>query len=253
MRKHNLVLIHSYGTNSKILRGLSKYLDNYYNVYFIDLPGFIDTVPAIPNVTIEKLAKYVEMQIEKLDIDNYLVAGISFGFLVANSMSIDSKKCKAIIAMEPYINRNVLKFNLITRLLLLNFMRFISLLRVEYRIWRSKFVRELLIKISLPVTVIDEILHDIDAKTFIDLGKFLLTYTEEPKLKNIPYAVLMNKNDYTINYKKIYEFFMETPEKVILMETDMDHYPADLSEEYFSRKIPARYFNSLNEFIFLAS
>ncbi len=38
-RKENLVLVNAFLTNSLVLRGLIDYLNNFFRVHFIDLPG----------------------------------------------------------------------------------------------------------------------------------------------------------------------------------------------------------------------
>lgn len=43
--RENLVLLHSFPTNSIIFTDLIRYLNNFFVVHFIDLPGFTRSTP----------------------------------------------------------------------------------------------------------------------------------------------------------------------------------------------------------------
>ena len=102
MEKENLVLLHSFPTNSILLSGYIEYLSDSFNVYFIDLPGFTKAVPPLERVTFAGYYDFVGRKIKELDLDSYLVEGISFGFAIVNHLNHD-RKCKGIIAIEPFI------------------------------------------------------------------------------------------------------------------------------------------------------
>src|SRR6266496_3587000 len=108
MMKHNLVLVHSFPTNSILLRGLIEYLSDYFNVHFVDLPGFTKGTTPLPHITLSGYSAFLEEKINELGLETYLVAGISFGFAVVNKAK-HSNKCLGILAIEPYIGTKSLQ------------------------------------------------------------------------------------------------------------------------------------------------
>jgi len=48
----NLILVNAFYTNSILLKGLIDYLKKYFNVYFIDLPGFAKDAPPLKEISI---------------------------------------------------------------------------------------------------------------------------------------------------------------------------------------------------------
>jgi len=85
--KENLVLVNAFLTNSLVLRGLIDYLGKYFRVHFIDLPGFIRDIPPLSEISLENYASYVRRRIDELDLDSYLLGGISFGFAVVSHLA----------------------------------------------------------------------------------------------------------------------------------------------------------------------
>lgn len=109
--KPHLVLVHSFPTNSVLLHGLEEFLSDYFSVHFIDLPGFHkDSPPFERKITLKKFSDYLDQKISELKADKYIAGGVSFGFLVVNNAKLD-KRCKAILAMEPFVNTKCLNFS----------------------------------------------------------------------------------------------------------------------------------------------
>ena len=141
MKKPHLLLVHSFPTNSILLHGLEEFLADYFTVHFIDLPGSHKNNPPFHGaVTLKKFSDYFDQKIAELDADEYIVGGVSFGFLVINNAKLD-KRCKAILAMEPFLNTTCLnipfwdqkKYATISALL-----KLIHSIGMEKQIWKSE-------------------------------------------------------------------------------------------------------------------
>lgn len=78
MSKNNLVLVHSFPTNSTLLNGFTEFLEDFFNVYFIDLPGFNIDVSPMKDISFDNYSKFVENKIKQLQLDNYFLGGVSF-------------------------------------------------------------------------------------------------------------------------------------------------------------------------------
>lgn len=240
--KPHLVLVHSFPTNSVLLHGLTEFLSDFFTVHFIDLPGFHKNSPPLTgNITIDKFSNYFDAQIKKLDLKEYLVGGISFGFLVVNNAKLTSG-CKGIIAMEPFLNTRCLtlsywekkKYLLITQALGL-----VHFFGLEKKIWSSAWFNTYLQKASdYPKDRVDVIIKHIDPKTFFTVTKLLLNYEKSPVFHNLPYFLIGNFADKTIHFDKVVEVFTRNINELHIASEPIDHYPKELTKSYFKDRIP---------------
>jgi len=247
--KPHLILVHSFPTNSVLLHGLEEFLADFFTVHFIDLPGFHkDTPPFSGIITIQKFSNYLDKKIEELNVDKYIVGGVSFGFLVVNNAKLD-KRCVAILAMEPFINRTCLnlsfwkqkEYTLITILL-----KFIHLLHLEKLIWESNYFNRYFQKgFDYPKERIDMIIKHIDSRTFFTVANLLLNYKKNPKFHDLPYFLIGNFADKTINFDRAVEIFIEKLHELHVASEPIDHFPKDLTKTYFKTRIPEEHIDRM--------
>ena len=64
--KDNLVLVNGFYTNSIILKGLVDFLDDRFNVHFIDLPGFCAGSPPLEEVNLESFARFGQDDLDRV-------------------------------------------------------------------------------------------------------------------------------------------------------------------------------------------
>src|SRR3989344_2575884 len=149
--KPHLLLIHSFPTNSVLLHGLEEFLSDFFTVHFIDLPGFHKNNPLHEGaITLKKFSNYFDQKIAELDVDEYIVGGVSFGFLVVNNSKLD-ERCKAILAMEPFVNTKCLNISFWKQkkyIAIASMVKLIHLLGVEKFIWTSNWFNDYLQKES---------------------------------------------------------------------------------------------------------
>lgn len=219
-----------------MLKGLIDYLDDYCNVYFIDLPGFTKKVPRLSKITFENYAKYVDRKIKSLNIKYYIIGGISFGFDVINQAKLD-KRCKGIVGIEPYLDTNSLNMGFIERLLFKEVSDFVIRFNLYSEIWKSNLMKRLLNNKHIHNT--DMVLGQIDPVTFFQTAHLIFNKKTKPKFHNLPYILLINMHDHTIKSDYAARFFNNANKHLILYD-DIDHYPKDLSKAYFKKKIPKK-------------
>jgi len=75
MIKENLVFVHSFPTNSRALKGLIDYLNSYFNVIPIDLPGFVKEAPALQTISLKSYSDYVDRKVLELDLERFYMGG----------------------------------------------------------------------------------------------------------------------------------------------------------------------------------
>jgi pimeloyl-ACP methyl ester carboxylesterase len=249
--KENLVLVHSFPTNSTLLKGLIEYLEEHFNLYFIDLPGFKKGVPSTKGkVTFEYFSDYVAEQVDKFNLGDFIIGGISFGFLVANNAPIDLKKCKAIIAIEPYLNRKYLHLKFIKRFVYTHVIDEILEHNLTDEFWNSGYAAKILSFITERSTDKTEVVvKEIDDKVFFQTAKLIMENEKELQFRNIPYVLVINRHDEGIAVDAIVEEFRENTKPLLIKYTDLEHYPEDVSRTYFEQKLPSKEINEIKNWI----
>lgn len=249
--KENLIVVQPFAANHIILKDLIKFLNEYFTVYFIDLPGFIKTIPPLSKISFESYSKFVQGKIEELDLKEYWIAGISLGFEVVNITKLDSK-CKGIIAIEPYINSASLSSNFKRKVKYLIFLNnLVCYLKLYNLVWNSRLFRKNFHKFSeLPKDVIDIIFEQVDPKTFFETTRLIFKNKKNASFHHLPYALLVNKCDGIISYDYLIRTFKKNPEKeLVLDDIKISHCPSDLSKEYFEKSFPQKDRQKLLDFI----
>lgn len=231
MKKENLILVHSYPTNSIILAGLINYLNYYFAVYPVDLPGFIRKEPPLKEISLKNYCDFLDRRVEELNLETYLIAGISFGFRIINDSKL-TKSCKGIIAIEPYLNSDSLKITKTLRNIGASVAKSICRFGIEGKLWNEKLFKTPLFKSRS--TQVGKIIHDtIDPRTFFKTIEIIASDKEKIDFHNLPHALVINQKDKRIKADKIIRKFNEKVKKLYISYTNTPHFPKDLSANYF--------------------
>ena len=249
MKKPDLLLVHSFPTNSILLHGLEEFLSDFFTVHFIDLPGFHkQSLPFSDAITLKKFSNYFDRKIAELDANEYVVGGVSFGFLVINNARLD-KRCKAIMAMEPFINTeclNIPYWRQKSYFLMASILRFINFFDLGKFIWTSVWFNRYLQRVAnYPKERIDIIIKSFDPRTFFTVASMLLIYNKKPKFHPLPYFLVGNFADETINFEKAVEIFIKNLTELHIASEPIDHYPKNLTKEYFKSRVPKEHISRI--------
>lgn len=234
MTKHNLVIIHSFPTNSLILAGLHDFLSDTFNVYPIDLPGFIYDKEPFSKISFEMYRNYVEQEIDRLRLNSYILSGVSFGFAVANYCRVDDQ-CKGFLALEPYINKKYLRMDNKAIFFMKGLLSFISKTRAHDRVYNGKLFQRFLYG-QTPSKHVDIMKKNVDGFTFFETAKMLLNHSEEINFKSKPHALIINEQDETIDGMATKALFQDLDD-VLILDTTCPHYPKSLTKRYFRQHI----------------
>lgn len=247
--KANLIMLHSFPTNSIVLSGLIEYLSEKFNVYFIDLPGFVKHIPQLNDITLNGYSSFVEDKIEEYNLSDYYIGGISFGYAVISNARLDSK-CKGILAIEPYIGKGSLKIGIIRKSIMKVLIKVILFLNLADIIWGSRVLLKIITFFgTVPINVITTIFEEISARTFFRTAEIIFNDSISCAYPDFPYVLMINKNDTTIDCNFISEKFHENVNKLLIVETTIDHFPKDLSAQSFKDKIEADKVNDILSFL----
>jgi len=248
--KENLVLVNAYLTNSLVLKGLIDYLSEYFNVYFIDLPGFIQDIPPLAQISIGNYAEYVRKRLERLNLKSFILGGISFGFLVASHMPRD-RKCKGLIAIAPYINSRSLKLGFLKMSVYSVLVHLTLALNLSAKIWESRhFHRAFHWYSDYPADRINNLLSHMDGRTFFETARIIMRHRKPCPFHELPYVLIISSSDKTIKNDPLLELFPKNVENLKVLEVDTDHYPLDISPDYFRERIPE---DKIKDIVFFVS
>ncbi|MBD3203167.1 hypothetical protein GF327_02655 [Candidatus Woesearchaeota archaeon] len=235
-KKKNIVILHSFPTNSIILRGFYDFLEDYFNVYPIDLPGFIKKVPPLKEISLENYVKYTEEKIKEFNFDSSYIAGISMGFWVVANLSED-KCCEGILALEPYINYKSIRMSWIKRTFCRFFLGIILPLKLYKVLWKKRVFNLFRIFQDKKNNLIDIVLREIDAKTFAKTASLILSYNGKIKFREVSYVLLVNPKDTTLNTRHVFDEFKNNIKDLLIIEENLPHFPKDVSKEFFKKHI----------------
>ena len=92
-------------------------------------------------------------------------------------------------------------------------------------------------------------LEQIDPRTFFETASILLNDKHTIRYHaDIPYLLIANPEDTSIKYDHVIKEMTEKIEKLLVLKTDLDHYPPDTSKEYFRAHIPEEVFEQTYAF-----
>lgn len=252
--KCNIIVVQAFPANHTLSKGIIDYLSEFFEVHFIDLPGFYPSIPPLKNISVKTYANYVEKRIEELNLDSYILAGISFGFLVISAMAINKQKCLALLASGPYFGVKYLSISKSKKVILSFLVYIIDYLGLAKLIWKTKWYKELLIRVlgRKSKNIVDSIIDEVDPVTYMKTAKIILTYKKYPTFhKDIPYALLINPKDTAINFTKTINLISENipMNQIRAILTGVEHYPKNPSYEYFKEMFSPNEIESLFNFV----
>jgi len=235
MIKPNLILLHSYPTNSLILEGLISFLKKYFKVYFIDLPGFIKNEPPLKKISIEGYTNFIEKKVEELNLKNFWIGGISFGFLLVNKIKLN-KNCKGIFAVEPFLNYKELKMNFLKKIFLSLLCGLLS--KMNFKTLKNiPLINSILKNAGYPKNKLKIMKTHMHPKTIFGLGKIILGYNEKIIFHKKPYILVINKEDETLDSADTISIFKNKVKTLQIINTTSNHYPKRPTKRYFEHNI----------------
>ncbi len=234
-KKENLIIVHSFPTNSDILSGLYKYLENFFNLYPIDLPGFNPDVKPLNNPSLSGYSSFVEEKIRQFSLDSYLLGGISFGFRVVNNSKLD-RRCCGILAIEPLVSIKDLHQTQVYALKVL--LKTFKKTGLGKLLWTSSFIGNLFSFIlKVPVGTIKMIQEQIDYETFMSTAEIILHARKTLPFHPIPYALIINPTDNAIAYEKTLDDFKKGSKQLFILNTRIEHSLKRTDTNYFEESI----------------
>jgi len=247
MTLENLIFVNGFAANQFILKNLLILFKEFYNVYLIDLPGFCNN-NKIKQVDLEGITSYVDKEIKKLNIKNYIIMGLSLGHLVI-SKSDAVKKAKGILAVYPYLNAENLNLSKLQININIAIVKIILKTSAYNVAWNSGFVKKLMQLNKYNKRIINSIINNSDPKLFFETAYLLLTYNKKPKFYKKPYVLIINYDDELINTKKIIPIFKENINKLLVIKSNIPHTPKKLTKSYFQKSFTKQKIQKIQNFL----
>lgn len=249
--KPNLVIVHSFPTNSIILKGFYDFMSDFFNVYPVDLLGFAKDIKPLKTINLANYAGFVKKEIKKLKLKSYWVGGISFGFAVVNLIK-DNKSCRGVMAIEPYLGTENLNIPWRKKLFYIFIIKMLGIANAFYKAWHSPFIQQYLLFGSSARfdNKIKSLLDEMDARTFFETAKILLlNHDVDCTFLNRPYVLVINKDDESIRADKIISHFACECNNLVIAHTSTEHYPKTITKEYFQKRIHEKEVDKILDFV----
>jgi len=77
-----------------------------------------------------------------------------------------------------------------------------------------------------------------DGRTFFETAKNILNCNDSLCFQRIPYALIINKGDRTIDYDFSMKIFRSKINDLLIVHSESDHYPVHIEESYFMSAFP---------------
>lgn len=236
--KDNLVLVNAFLTNSLVLRGFIDYLGRFFRVHFIDLPGFINYVPPLTEVSLENYARYVRRRIDDLGLESYLLGGISFGYAVIAHLPPD-ERCRGIVAITPYLCSRWLKLGLIKKSTYAFLVRLAIFFDLSVKVWNHRLFHRVFHWYSdYPAERIDLLLSQMEGRTFFETARIILSERRSGPFHKQPHVLILSHSDKTLKNGPLLKHFEENVGRLKVVRVGIEHYPLDVTEDYFQSRLP---------------
>jgi hypothetical protein len=204
---------------------------SYFTIMPLDLPGFHKDIPGLNPVTMKGFCSYIEKATCELDLEQYIVCGISFSFSVICQANLD-KRCKGILAISPYIDRRSLRFQW-SRNALVSLMQLVCFIKIYDLVWYSTYFDRRIAKALPPESCSKTLKAHYDSRTFFEVANICFTTKKEMTLHHLPHALIINDQDDTINSPYVISMFQRQVPELLIVDSGIDHYPADNTCTYF--------------------
>jgi pimeloyl-ACP methyl ester carboxylesterase len=235
----DLVLVHSFYANSILLRGLGEFLSDEFRVHFVDLPGFAAHEPPLAEVSLDGFARHVARRVRGLGLDEYLIAGVSFGFTVVCRAELPPG-CRGIVAIFPFLGARSLALRRRKKLLYQAVVTAADATRIGGAIWKTRLVERFAFWwSSYPADRVRVILDHMDGRTFFASARLILGRGDGVRFHDRPHVLILNPADTTIRSDYCRRVMEETLTALCVVETDMDHYPFAPTADYFRARFAA--------------
>jgi hypothetical protein len=127
--------------------------------------------------------------------------------------------------------------------------QFVCSLKLYSLFWGSQLLAKYLPKLRrYPPETMGIMFEQIDGRTFFETAKIILKDQSKYTFHDIPYVLVANKNDRTVNFEYLYETLSQNVSKLLVINTEMDHYPRDTSKAYFKKMVPEEIFEKITAY-----
>jgi len=99
-----------------------------------------------------------------------------------------------------------------------------------------------------PPETMSIIFEQIDGRTFFETANIILKDYNMYQFHDLPYVLIANKYDRTVNFDYIYETLSQNIKRLLVMNTEIDHYPRDTSKAYFKKMVPEEIIQKITVF-----
>lgn len=237
----NLILIQAFPANETLSKGVIEYFEYIgFKVYFINLPGFHNDSALDTSINSDILSEYIQIQIRNLNLDKYILGGLSYGsYLILNLIKLD-QSCKAVLFLEPFLGIDSINISKSKTIILKIFTKIVIQLKLYNAIFKSRIAIKYANKTNgKEIASFGEILtKEVNPKSFFMNLEYILSATLPISHVNVPRLVGMNyQNNRILKTELIDKFFRANQNKdTLFLDVPISHSASEV--EYYKKVIP---------------
>lgn len=112
-------------------------------------------------------------------------------------------------------------------------------LQLSAKVWQSRlFHRVFHWYNDYPTERINALLSHMDGRTFFETAKIILSYRQPCPFQRLPYALILSETDKTVKNDRLLKLFKRNVENLKIVEVATDHYPLEITSDYFRSRFP---------------
>lgn len=191
--------------------------------------------------------KQLRQYIKNKAIENYVLCGLSFGYLVANQMPYD-KKCLGVVALLPYLGRKSLGISKKEFWELYIGTRILSFRPFAQRFWETKYLHARLSQ-RMSQHQLQICKRDFDPVTYFALGNYLMRIKEVSIRKDYKQVLILSTKDEMLKWKYIENRFRSEVLDLQVYKVKLSHYPKFMTKEEVEKELSPGLLDKIAKFL----
>jgi len=164
-----LILLSGEGVDRILMKDVLLLLNKYFEVHYIEIPGFIDSVPPLQDLSYKELVKYFQNEIDFVGKNKkYILGSVSLGYLFLPGLKVN-KNCVGYLPIFPCAGRDALDANFFIKYVGLYSIKLLEFLKLQDWVWNTTFFQKYLLY-SVSSTQLKIVDKEIDHKTWFFLA-----------------------------------------------------------------------------------
>lgn len=123
-------------------------------------------------------------------------------------------------------------------------------MNLHYKVWNLERFRRYAQKMDQPRDRLHHTFTQVEARTFFETARLIVGNNKRVKFHKLPYVLALNQEGKTVDYDYLVKVFTDNINQILVIKIKTDHYPINLTKEYFRKMVPVQDMHYIINFIF---